>query len=421
MLGHPQLLFLEELQPVVKTVTDNKRIIKNLCNFFIVSTSKLNYFHSSILQYRKYILNPDSNFNNPKAKPKVLVAPLAWGLGHATRCIPVINELLNNSCEVLIAAEGATYFLLKKEFPQVNFLHLSGYRIKYSRKKYFLLFKIFTQIPKIILSIYNEHKWLKSVILKHGIDAVISDNRFGMYNSNIPSIYITHQLLIKTGNAFTEIVAQKIHQRFIGKYNKCWVPDFEKNGLAGDLSHPKTVPHNLEYIGCLSRFELKEVEKKYDLLITLSGPEPQRTIFENKLLQEVNSFSGKALFIRGLPEKNDQVKKINEAVEMKNHLSAGEMNKAILQSEVIIGRCGYTTVMDLVKLRKKALLIPTPGQSEQEYLAKFLMEHKIFYTIAQKDFSLQKNLYEMAAFPFNIPEPDMQLYKKVINEFVHSL
>lgn len=360
-------------------------------------------------------------FNNISQKHRILIAPLEWGLGHATRCIPIINELLNQNCEVFIAAEGASFYLLKKEFPALNFLPLMGYRMKYSRKKYFLPWKILGQFPKIVFTIYKEHQWLKKMVNQNKIDAVISDNRFGMYHNKIPSVYITHQLLIKTGNAFTERIAQRIHYFFIRKYNDCWVPDFEINGLAGELSHPKKLPKKIKHLGALSRFELSGAVKKYDLLISISGPEPQRTIFEGQILNDLLSYPGKVLFVRGLPENNEVLKCENLLIEIKNHLSAKQLNEAILQSDMIVSRCGYTTIMDLVKLRKKAILVPTPGQTEQEYLAKHLMGKKIFYTISQKDFVLQKTLQQAHGFSFATPGYDMEQYKKVINQFVRSL
>lgn len=361
------------------------------------------------------------NFNNISTRHKVLVAPLEWGLGHATRCIPIINELIRQNCEVLIAAEGATYSLLKQEFPELTFLRLTGYRMRYSRKKYFLPWKILAQFPKMMFTIYKEHQWLKKIVKEYKIDAVISDNRFGMYQSQITSIYITHQLLIKTGNGFTESIAKRIHYYFIKKYKECWVPDYETNGLAGELSHPKILPPKIKYIGALSRLEETNAEKKYDLLISISGPEPQRTIFEEQLLHELRSYKGKVLFIRGLPGSDDELKIEDSPVEIRNHLSSKELNTAILQSAMIVSRCGYTTIMDLARLQKKAILIPTPGQTEQEYLAKYLMEKKIFYTTSQEDLSLQHSIEQAAVFPFCMPEYNMEEYKSVISEFVQSL
>jgi uncharacterized protein (TIGR00661 family) len=356
-------------------------------------------------------------------KPKILVAPLDWGLGHATRCIPIINELLQLECEVIIAANGATSSLLRNEFPALIFLPVAGYRIQYSKYKFFLPWNMTIQLPKIIFTIYREHQWLKAIIKKYKIDAVISDNRFGMHNKKLCSIYITHQLLIKTSNRLSQNLLKRLHSFFITKYNTCWVPDFGKNELAGELSHPINIPKNVKYIGALSRFEKYNVtaEKKYKLLIILSGPEPQRTIFENLLLNDLAVYNGRSLLVRGLPGDEKIIHSQNASLKITNHLSGEELNKVIQQSQVIISRSGYTTIMDLIKLNAKAILIPTPGQTEQEYLAHHLMEKKIFFSMKQKDFVLIKALDQAHHLKYVIPEYDMLLYKSAVQQFVQSL
>ena len=324
----------------------------------------------------------------------------------------------------MIAAEGATGKLLKNEFPCLMFLPLVGYRVKYSRKKQNLAFRLFLQLPRIILTIAREHIWIKKIVHEYSVDLVISDNRFGLYHKNIPSIYITHQLLIKSSNGITEKLAQHIHYWFIKKFTSCWVPDSRENGLAGQLSHPKKIPRNVEYIGPISRFTLEPdiappIRGKpflYDLMITLSGPEPQRTIFENLLLKDLHSYDGKVLFIRGLPGVVTLPVSQNPGVHFRNHLDASEMNLAIVQSAIVISRSGYTTIMDLVKLHKKAILVPTPGQTEQEYLAEYLYNKNMFYSIAQENFSLETVLGSAEQFPFAIHNIDMELYKNIIAE-----
>ncbi|HEV2830549.1 MAG TPA: glycosyl transferase family 28, partial [Hanamia sp.] len=195
------------------------------------------------------------DFNKIVKIPRILICPLDWGLGHATRCIPIIKELIARNCEVIIAADTLTFSLLKEEFPSIVFLRKKGYEMKYSRSKNGLWIKVLLQLPKIILKINQENRWLKKTIDQYKPDAIISDNRFGMYSKKVPCIYITHQLFIKTGKPFTERVAQKIHHFFIKKYTQCWVPDFKENGLAGKLSHPGKIPSNVIYIGALSRFQ----------------------------------------------------------------------------------------------------------------------------------------------------------------------
>lgn len=363
----------------------------------------------------------EKKINKDKFKLHVLISPLDWGLGHATRCIPIINELIKLNCEVTIAADKKIFLLLKKEFPTLNFLQLKGYEIKYTHNKRWLFFRMLSQFPKIFLVVRNEKKWLKKIINKYHIDAVISDNRFGMYINSVPCIYITHQLFIETGNTFSTRIANKIHNFFIEKYTNCWVPDTKENGLAGKLSHPKKIPPNVIYIGPLSRFKiLPYMDRQYDLLISISGPEPQRTIFEKMILSQLKSYSGKALIVRGLPDEKN-ILPGTESIKIINHLSSEDLNKAFQQSEMIISRSGYTTIMDLIKLKKSAILVPTPGQTEQEYLAKYLTEKKYFYSVEQEGFSLKDLLKDAAVFAFTNFDRPTDLYKEVINEFVLSI
>ena len=363
-----------------------------------------------------------NNFNSLHHTPKILVTPLDWGLGHATRCIPIINELIYHHCEVIIAASGEGFFLLKKEFPALVILRINTYKISYSRRRSLLLLKLVAQVPAMAISIWKEKLWLDKIIKKYKIDAVISDNRPGMNSKKITSVYITHQLLIKTGNIFFERIAQKIHYHFIKQFTYCWVPDYKENGLAGELSHQENSPSNVLYIGPLSRFELlTDMPNKYDVLVSISGPEPQRTIFEKKIFSQLKNYNKKVLFVRGLPTEHESLKTENEIIQILNHLRADELNKAFQESKIVISRSGYTTIMDLVKLGKNAVLVPTPGQTEQEYLSNYLMKKNIFYSVTQDRFSLDKiNNYASAMQPVKMAQ-GMDNYKQVISDFLVAL
>jgi uncharacterized protein (TIGR00661 family) len=365
----------------------------------------------------------DENFNIPQAKHRVLIAPLDWGLGHATRCIPIITTLIQQDCSVIIAAEGPVNFLLQKEFPDLEFIELRGYRIKYSRHKLWMPVKLLLQLPKIMYRIYTENRWLKKAVTENNIDAVIADNRMGLHHKKIPCIYITHQLAIKTGSHFTESIAQKIHYHFINKFRACWVPDAEGAlNLAGELSHPSALPKTpVAYIGPLSRFEKKETENKFDLCIILSGPEPQRTIFEKIILKDIDQIQGKVFLVRGLPDEIRIPDLKNNSIQIKNHLPADELGTIIQQSKLIISRCGYSTVMDLVKLQKKAVLVPTPGQTEQEYLGRYLQAQKIFYSIEQKNFSLPEAIKNAGGFDFTVSPVSTDDYKNAVENFAATL
>ena len=360
--------------------------------------------------------------NNFRERLTVLIVPLNWGLGHITRCIPIIRILQTLNCELILAADENGILLLRKEFPDIIFLSLSGSRIRYSRNRKSLVFKIVLQLPKLIINISKEKRWLKNIINIYEPDVIISDNRPGICSNDIISIYITHQLAIKTGNLLLDKIATKIHNSFIRKYDQCWVPDFKNNGLAGDLSHPKKLQSNAIYLGALSRFENLRVSAKiYDLLISISGPEPQRTIFENMIFNQLKNYKKKVLIVRGLPADNKKIKSSNPFVEIINHLPSTDLNSAFIQSDMIICRSGYTTIMDLVKINKQAILVPTPGQAEQEYLAEYLMKTKVFFSVKQTDFLLEDAISKAADFPFEKRNHNMANYKKIIAEFVHSV
>lgn len=356
------------------------------------------------------------------ASKKILVVPLDWGLGHATRDIPLIYEILNAGCDVVIAAEGKHAALLQQEFPRLTILPLPGYRIQYAQKGWFFGWKIIQQIPKILRAVRYEQRWLQETVKTHGIHAVISDNRFGLYHRDIPCVFISHQLLIKTPfGGLTERLLQQLNYRYIRRYSACWIPDYAgDNNLSGILAHPPQLPPHTTYLGCLSRFKMREdVARLYDLLVLISGPEPQRSNLEKLILEQIKDLPLKALIVSGQPG-TPRREQITPNVLQVNHLNAQELNEAMLASDMVLSRSGYTTLMDLAKLNKKAILVPTPGQSEQVYLGRYLMEKGYFYSLPQEGFQLQQALEAAARFPFRSfrHELDMEQYKKVVRDFL---
>jgi uncharacterized protein (TIGR00661 family) len=337
------------------------------------------------------------------AGKKVLVAPLDWGLGHATRCIPIVKALLAADCSVWLAGSGTQEILLKSEFPYLPFLPLSGYGIKYARSG--MLVKILMQIPKILSAIRNEQQWLNEIMHEHDFDVIIADNRYGLYHKKAHCIFITHQLRIKSplGQWSEKMLQRRIHQ-FINRFNECWVPDEEgENNLTGDLSHPRQLPEvPVTYIGAQSRFHKKNNEEVKDhLLIILSGPEPQRSILENKIINEIVHYPGTAVIVRGKPAAKDIIPSTG-SIRFYNHLITDQLNTEIEKAAWVIGRCGYSTVMDIAAMKKKSILIPTPGQTEQEYLASHLNKKQFALCISQKEFSLQKALNKAMQFEYRL-------------------
>ena len=219
---------------------------------------------------------------------RILFAPLDWGLGHASRCIPLIEECLLNGHEVIIAANQMISILLQKEFPTLRYLPLHGYNVTYSKKKWMLPLDILAQIPKIRTAIRSEHQWLQQAIEEYQLDLVISDNRYGLYTAKIPCVFITHQLQIQVPqSSFLQKIINRLNHRYISKFTTCLVPDYEVDKMSGYLS-AATGLTNITYIGNLSRFtQTKQPAPVYDLLVLLSGPEPQRSLLENLLLDQI--------------------------------------------------------------------------------------------------------------------------------------
>lgn len=323
---------------------------------------------------------------------RILVAPLNWGLGHATRCIPIIKALQNQNFEPLIACDGMALDLLRKEFPLLKSFELPSYNIKYPKKgKYFKL-KLLQNSTSLVKAIKVEKNAIASIVEEQRIDGIISDNRLGAYNESIPCVYVTHQLQVLSGN--TTRISTSIHQKVIQRFNACWVPDYpNQNNLSGVLGHQNIQNTPVHYMGPISRFSKKVRPLAYDLMILLSGPEPQRSLLETKLLTEVKHFNGKVIFIKGIVETEQHISKDGH-ITMYNFMTSSELENTINESVLIVSRSGYTTIMDLAKLGKKAFFIPTPGQYEQEYLADRLQKLKYAPSCKQKDFSIE-NLSEV--------------------------
>lgn len=319
-------------------------------------------------------------------KKRILIAPLNWGLGHATRCIPIIKALHAFGFQPIIASDGIALKLLRKEFPEFSSIELPSYDITYSRNGRYFKLKLIKDSPKLINAIKAEKKAIQDIVEMHNISGIISDNRLGVYSQHIPCAFITHQLNVLSGN--TTWLSTKLHETYMSHFNECWVPDTEGDlNLSGKLGHKKTLSIKTKYIGPISRFTKTDVDELIDVLVLLSGPEPQRTLLEDKLLKEVKKIPGHVVFVRGIPEKELKIEQ-KQGVTVYNFMTSNRLEKTINQSKLVLSRSGYTTIMDLAKLEKKAFFIPTPGQSEQEYLAKRLTDQGFVPSCKQDDFSI---------------------------------
>ncbi len=302
-------------------------------------------------------------------KARIVVAPLDWGLGHATRCIPVIHALLEADAEVVIAADGAPMALLRQEFPDLEHARLPGLPIRYGRGSS-QLWSMARQFPGMIRSIAAEKAEFERLMVRTRPNAVISDQRFGVRSTRLPSVLITHQLFPFTPVA--QGLLRRSNRARIERFDRCWVMDDpEGPGLAGALSHGNGIPLNARYIGIQSRMHGAPASgrehRALDVVVVVSGPEPQRSIFERKALDQLLSIPGEHLLVQGLPGSSSADERGN--VRIMSHLTGKELACAMAHARLVVSRSGYTTLMDLAALGRSALIVPTPGQPEQEYLA----------------------------------------------------
>ena len=317
----------------------------------------------------------------------ILIAPLNWGLGHATRCIPIIKDLQQQGHRIIIASDGGALKLLQDEFPELEFEKLPAYRITYAKHSWLNRWHLLKQLPHIIRTIKKERQLTDELIKKYDLNLIISDNRFGIYSKDIQSIYITHQLKVLSG--WTTKLTTWIHAKIYNRYNEIWVPDVaDEPNLSGKLSHfSKSINNKIKYIGILSRMKSKNLPKKYDVLAILSGPEPQRSQLENILLEKFKTLNLKIALVRGVIDNKKDVENQYD-ITIFNYVTGKELEQLINQSEAVICRSGYTSIMDMAVMHKKVLMIPTPGQDEQQYLAHHLAEIFQIKILQQKDLKL---------------------------------
>lgn len=304
---------------------------------------------------------------------RILIAPLDWGMGHTTRCVSLIKKLIEQENEIFFAGNEAQINFIKREFPTIKTTFLKGYNIALDSEKS-TYWQVIKQLNKVRVAIKAEQVFANSFVAENNIDSIISDNRYGLYAKQTKNIFITHQLSLQI--PFGKKLIDKNIKAWVEKFDCCWIPDREENGFCGalieaDLTIPKL------FIGHLTRFKKAETAIKYKYLAIVSGPEPTRTQFAKKLVDY--------LLAKNEPCAIVGIKGNQKQVDFFDKPTTAELEKLIHQSETIISRAGYTTIMELGALGKQCILIPTPGQYEQEYLASHVkMEN--FQFVSEKTF-----------------------------------
>ena len=332
----------------------------------------------------------------------ILYFILNWGLGHATRSIPVIRMLQQVGHRVVLVSTGRSLKLLQSEFPSTEYVDLPDYGIRYSRFGWALIPHLLAQMPRIFYALLREHHATEKLVKKYKADLIVSDNRYGCYSRHIPSFFMTHQLRFQLpkGMGWSAFISEWFNQIYFRHYKRIVVPDVAgEPNLSGDLSHKGRISTHpkLCYVGGLTSIVPQtRLSEDIDLLVLISGPEPQRSQFEERVLEQIHDVPGKRVIIAGRPEEVFSSYFSDDSdLEIHAHLQRETMASIIQRAKVIVARSGYSTLMELVPLNKRMILIPTPGQTEQEYLANHLKEHYFCLVGKQTTFDINAVLSQI--------------------------
>lgn len=358
----------------------------------------------------------------------VLVSPLNWGLGHAMRDVPVIRTLIDRGHEVTIAACGNSLAALQREFPDCRFIRFEDYPAPYSSGRLFLP-KLALYFPLLLKAVAQEREESRRIISRGQYDLIISDNRLGVYSPQVPSLFITHQIHYNLSPllwplALLTSALNRFHHR---RFDRIIIPDNPPGplSLAGKLSRTDSPAERLRtyYAGIMTSIPRRESPCDLDYLVLISGPEPQRTQLEKILLPQVRDLEGESVVLLGSPQQNPDSTSSGQC-SIRTYVSNEEKAALMNRARCIICRSGYTTMMEIAELQKRAgLFIPTPGQPEQEYLSSYYQRNGWFFSRSQYLLNLTEDL-RIARDYYGFPqmsgtEENMRrLYKNVLAEYV---
>ncbi len=334
---------------------------------------------------------------------RVLFAVGSWGLGHATRSLPLIQRLLEEGSKVTIVSTDRALALLKQELgPRCDYMDWPDLPKSLASSAPLSYAKFTLTLPLVYRIVIAEHRQLNDLLRHHRFDRIISDTRYGIYSRRVDSFHLVHGLrLIAPRRArAVEIIFEYFNYKLFGTVKKFIVPDFKEDSLAGELSHGMRFfdSSRIEYIGIVSGLRRRDLPRDIDYFVTVSGPEPQRTALEKLALQQVNELPGRVVVALGKPEIV-QGPLVRGNVEIYPYLDRRRQEEFMNRAEMVISRSGYTTMMELAELGKKAVLIPTPGQTEQEYLAHYNHQVGRFYSVEQEIMNLKSDVSLARRYP----------------------
>lgn len=353
-----------------------------------------------------------SSLDSGSINKRIFFAVLNWGLGHASRSIPIITSLREMGFSLVLGSDGAAGDLLQQTFPDLPFREMPAYNVTYPSGN--LAWHMLRQSVKIQRAIFREHQCAQQLHREFQFDTIISDNRLGVYVEGVRSICITHQLHLKAPARWQTPLAKAVNYRALRRFDEIWIPDFldDTVNLGGALSHPPLPQPPCYYLGALSALSGNNPSvHPQKVLIVLSGPEPQRTYFEQALAQQLPLKNYSVTLVRGT--RQPALHSIPSEIKVFDFLTSEKLADLFAEAAVVVSRTGYSTLMDLATLQKRALLIPTPGQPEQEYLATQPSLNQYFAIQHQHQLDLEQGIaaaLEKPLFALGGPKPVLRAF-----------
>ena len=345
----------------------------------------------------------------PQSESKrVLFGTSAWGLGHATRDLILMKGLLDRGCSLTVVSTGNALRVIRGELGDAaRYLDWPDIPTTVARTKPGFYAKTVASIPRIIGTWHQERRHLDRLLRAERFDLIVSDHRNGLIRRDIPSYYITHspRYIAPWRDPVMEAVMEWFLARWFSPVKGILIPDDEEGGMSGEMSHNvRFIPREkLTYLGILSSVQRRDdLPQDIDYFITISGPEPQRTLFAERVLSQLDRLSGRIVVALGDPGGTAPPPP-RDGIEIHPYLDRARQEEMLNRARLVVCRSGYTTLMELAELGKRALIVPTPGQSEQEYLAKTLRDRGIFYSVRQHELDLGRDTAIASSYPGYTP------------------
>jgi len=319
---------------------------------------------------------------------RILFAVHDWGLGHATRSLVLIRALVQRGDAVtILMAESPGLALLRAELGDAcEFYPYEDIPKPFSRYPAVFYFRMSCSVPQIWLRFTLEQRLTERLVRERRLDAVVSDSRLGVWSREAPSYCVFHSLrqIIPGRPRQLERIVERAQRYALRGYRAILVPDVEgDDALAGDLAHDLDVDWRgkLVYIGPLSELQPNGAAEDIDYFFSISGVEPHHTMLAERVLAALPALRGRSVVALGRPGSAADVRTVGNAT-IHGYLDRRAQGEMLARARVIVGRSGYTTLMEAAGFGKRALFVPTPGQSAQEYLAKFHCERgRVFSTV----------------------------------------